>query len=148
MNFERINTLLTLIANAGVVLGLVFLGIEIQLSRSATEAATYHAQATEIQEANQNFALSDYLPEIYDKLENDGLGSLDSVELRRLKAWETARIRRMRSQVQQADLGFLAEGNRSGVVGAAATQYLPLWEALELYIMPEFLEAMNSSLRN
>ena len=56
MNFERINTLLTLIANAGVVLGLVFLGIEIQLSRSATEAAAYHAQATEIQEANQNFS--------------------------------------------------------------------------------------------
>jgi len=148
MNFDRVNTLLTLTANIGVVPGLVFLGIEIQLSRAATEAATSHARATEIQESNQNFALSDYLPEIYVKLAKEGIDSLNPVEIRRVGAWESARMGRMQSQVQQADLGFLAQGTRGGVLTAAATRYLPLWETLDLNINPEFLEAMKNGLQD
>ena len=73
MDVEKINSWLTLTANVGVVIGLIFLGIELQQSRLATEAATIQTRFTEIQESNQNFALSDYLPEIYDKLESNGV---------------------------------------------------------------------------
>ena len=147
MNTEKLNTWLTLVANLGVVLGLVFLGIEIQQSRISTEASNYQARSTEIQEANQNFALSDHLPEIYDKLDREGLESLDSIQIRRIRAWEAAKIGRMASQIQQSNLGFLDEDLRNEILSVAASN-LPLWESLGLNVGTGFREAIDNRVLN
>lgn len=143
MSIDKINSWLTLTANIGVVLGIVFLGIEIQQSRIATEGATYLARSTEIQESNQNFALSEFLPEIYEKLETEGIESLGKVEFRRIRAWEAARNLRMESQIQQSNLGLLDNRTRNDVLRAAAN-LLPLWESLGININTPFLEAITN----
>ena len=64
MSIEKLNSWLSLTANFGVILGLIFLGIEISQSNKATIAATYQARISEIEASYQNAALSDYLPGI------------------------------------------------------------------------------------
>ena len=147
MGMEKINSWLTLTANTGVVLGLVFLGIEIRQSRIATEAATYQARSTEIQEANQNFALSDYMPEIYDRLEAEGIESLDTVQVRRLFAWETARVQRIEAQIQLFNLGLLDEDTVSRTLAVAASSKL-LWDSLGISIRPQLQKALDNRDQN
>ena len=147
MGMEKINSWLTLTANTGVVLGLVFLGIEIRQSRIATEAATYQARSTEIQEANQNFALSDYMPEIYDRLEAEGIESLDTVQVRRLFAWETSRVQRKDAQIQLFNLGLLDEDTVSRTLAVAASSKL-LWDSLGISIRPQLQKALDNRDQN
>jgi hypothetical protein len=139
MNLDNFNKWLTLTANVGVLAGIVFLAVEIQQSRQATVAATYQARQSEIQESDQNFALSDYLPPIYEKLNSEGLDSLSGVELIRLRAWERARAGRMRSQLDQYELGFLDDDIRFAVRNGVL-QFFPLWEQLGISVNSKLIE--------
>ena len=146
MNREEINDWLSLAANLGVILGLIFLGVQINQSNKITAAATYQARITEIETSFQNAALSDYLPIIYDKLEKDGIDSLNSVEIRRIRDWETARIYRMQGQHYQYQQGFLDDSSYTDLVNGARS-LLPLWDSLDVDIEsfdPEFMEALNN----
>jgi len=142
---EQLNGWLTLLANFGVILGLVFLAVEINQSNKATEASTYQARISEIEASYQNAALSDYLPGIYEKFENEGLESISAIELRRLQDWEMARIYRIQGQYYQYQQGYLDERSFQDVIGGGRL-FLPRWDALSLdlgALDPDFLDIIR-----
>ena len=146
MEIEKLNGWLALLANLGVILGLVFLGLEISQSNKATEAATYQARISEIEASYQNSALSDYLPGIYDKLEKEGLDSVSDIELRRLRDWEMARVYRIQGQFHQYQLGYLDEHSFQDVLLGGRT-FFSRWEALDLdlnELHPDFIAMIRN----
>jgi|SaaInlV_100m_DNA_5_1039725.scaffolds.fasta_scaffold65520_2 hypothetical protein len=109
MNFEKLNTWLTFVANVGVVIGLIFLVVELRQSNDQAAAATEQDRANVVDLQFREFASSAYLPEIYAKIAESGVDSLSSVELQRARAWEIARIIRQLGQVRQYQMGYLDE---------------------------------------
>ena len=141
MKKDELNDWLSLAANLGVILGLVFLGIQISQSNRVTIAATYQARISEIETSFQNSALSEYMPIIYDKIDHDGVSSLTSIEFRRIRDWETARIYRMQGQHYQYQQGYLEDNSFTDLITSART-LLPFWTSLGIDVStfdPEFI---------
>jgi phosphopantothenoylcysteine synthetase/decarboxylase len=109
MNFEKLNARLTFVANIGVVIGLIFLVVELRQSNDQAAAATEQDRSNTVDVQFREYATSDYLPEIYAKMAESGVDSLSSVELLRARAWENARVARMTGQVSQYYQGYLDE---------------------------------------
>ena len=61
MNLEKLNDWLTLLANVGVVIGLIALVLELRHSSQLAEVAAYQTRISEIQEINLELALSNDL---------------------------------------------------------------------------------------
>ena len=145
MNLEKLNIWLSLVANFGVLVGIIFLAVEINQSNKATIAATYQSRISEIETSYQNSALSDYLPNIYEKIDNEGIGSITGLERRRARNWESARIYRMQGQYYQYQQGFLDERSYRDLL-RGGRDFLPVWEALGADIDaldPDFLEIIR-----
>ena len=120
---------LGILANLGVVLGLILVVVEIEQSNEHAEASAYQARIDQIDVANQQFALSDDLPAIYVKLEQTGLKSLDAEELLRVRSWELARYQRMAGQHYQYQQGYLDEAAYRAMMRTAQT-WMDIWETL------------------
>ena len=120
---------IAILANLGVVLGLILLVIEIEQSNDQAAASAYQARIDQIDLAQQQFALSPILPPIYVKLEQMGLNSLDADELLRVNAWELARSQRMAGQHYQYQRGYLDETAYLAMM-RAAQDWMDIWDEL------------------
>lgn len=109
MNTDRINNWLILLANIGVVVGLGVVVFEVRESNLQATSAANQARYTEIETSMRDFALSDYLPDIYVLIDNAGVESLNEAQLARIRSWEMARIVRMEGQFVQYRDGYLPE---------------------------------------
>jgi len=118
-----------ILANLGVVLGLILLVIEIEQSNDQAAASAYQARINEIDSANQEFALSSDLHPIYVKLEQTGLSSLSAEELLRVRAWELARLQRMAGQHYQYHQGYLDQSAYQAMM-SNAQGWIGLWDDL------------------
>ena len=98
---------ISILANVGVVAGLILLALQLSQANRRAEADTYQTRISEIEQARREFAGSEHLPGIYVKLNDGGLESLTSEELSRLRSWEVARMLRMQGQNNQYEEGFL-----------------------------------------
>ena len=129
MNLEKLNTWLSLLANIGVLAGIVFLAIEISQSNRQAQSETFQARINEIDQSQREYALSDVLPELYVKISQSGVESLSPVELERVSNWELATITRLNGQFIQYQQGFLNIGsyNEMLIVGSGR---LSLWKEL------------------
>jgi hypothetical protein len=142
MTTERLNDWLTLLANVGVVIGLVVIIFEVRESNLQTTSATTMARYTEIETSNRDFALSDFLPAIYAQIEATGVESLDTEQLLRVRSWEMARILRMESQYVQYEAGYLPESSYQTMLDAAR-ELEPFWKELGVQSRsPVFLKAL------
>jgi hypothetical protein len=136
-----------ILANVGVILGLVLVVVEIRQSNEQAAAAAYQSRIGDIEVAFQQFALSAQLPAIYVKLQESGLKSLSTEERDRVRSWESARRTRMQGQYYQHEQGFLDESAYRVMLRAARVQS-SLWQALEVgKILPdeEFDRAVRES---
>lgn len=131
MNFEKLNTRLTFVANIGVVIGLIFLVAELRQSNQQAAAATEQDRSNTVDQQFREYASSDYLPDIFAKMAESGVDSLSNVELLRARAWETARIVRMTGQLSQYQEGYLDEEIYQTFLEISRNN-LPLWKALGL----------------
>ena len=111
---ERLNQWLTLIANLGILVGIVFLAIEIQqntnsleLNRQIALAEAYATRNNTVQDSQVEAALSPDFGEIFVKWEKGGNKALTEVELFRITSWETARLFRIESQYIMWEQGLL-----------------------------------------
>ncbi|MCH7853704.1 MAG: hypothetical protein IID46_12255 [Planctomycetes bacterium] len=95
MNSKEANDWLTLLANLGVVAGLVLLAYELNQANLQAKAAAAHARRTEIQVAGTEMALSPDLAEIYVRATNNGVETLTATEKFRLTEWEFGRLSRV-----------------------------------------------------
>jgi hypothetical protein len=120
-----------ILANVGVILGLVLVVVEIRQSNEQAAAAAYQSRIGDIEVAFQQYALSAQLPAIYVKLQESGLKSLSTEERDRVRSWESARRTRMQGQYYQYEQGFLDESAYRAMLRAARVQS-SLWQALEV----------------
>jgi hypothetical protein len=144
MNFDRTNNWLSLLANVGVVIGLGMLIFELKHASDLSEVDAYQTRVNEISETSKEFALSEDLAEIYERLRTEGVGTLTPVELRRVRAWETGKIIRMQAQFYQYQRGFLEEIAVQAMLLAAVAN-VDLWDELGVVADdPEFRRAVDA----
>jgi hypothetical protein len=72
VNSEKINNWLTTVANVGVVIGLIFLVVELRQANHQADAATSLQRASDIEIQFKEFALSNELATIYVKFGEEG----------------------------------------------------------------------------
>jgi len=116
VEMDRLNQWLTLLANIGVLVGIVFLAVEIQqntnnleMNRQIALTEAYANRSSTVQEAQVAAAVSPDFGEIYVKWQRDGSEALTDVERFRVLSWETARIFRLESQYIMWEQGLLEE---------------------------------------
>jgi len=134
--------IIEVIGLVAIVMSLLLVWQELKLSKLVTQNETFRARAAEMSEANQVFATSEYLPGIYDQIEKEGVESLDSIQLRRVVAWETNLMTRVNSIIRQYEMGFSDEATLHSVLNRAAAA-MPLWEALDMNVFSNILEALD-----
>ena len=129
MNSEKLNRWLTLLANIGVVIGLALLIYEFRQSQNLAETEAAVRRLDQMQLAQVEIATSELLAAIRVKALSEGVESLTSVELYKLRRWENSVRLRMRSQYIEYVRGYLDQDTANGVV-VAAVNWLPYWEEL------------------
>lgn len=147
MVIEKLNSWLTLVANLGVLVGIVFLAVEINQSNRQAQSATNQARGNEIDQSFRELALSDSMSNIYLKISESGIDSLSPLETLRAQNWERAKQIRMSLQLDQYDYGFLDEQAFRGLMEAGVRSY-PIWLELGLpedLTLRRFAEAYNSN---
>jgi hypothetical protein len=146
MNWDRLNGWLNLLANMGVLVGLILLVVEVRHAISLSELEVYRDRGTEIQEAMQELALSTDLAEIIVKATDGGVIALSPKERVRLSAWYMAMLYRMQNQFNDYQLGYLDDVSYQAMLRAAA-RILPLSRQLGVEIArdfdPEFIASVE-----
>ena len=130
MNFDRVSSTLTLVANIGVVVGLFALIAELDHSSRLSEASAYQSRMTERQTVAVEVALSEELAALLEKHESEGIVSLDPVELRRVRAWRRGVILRMQGQYYQYQMGFLDRLSIDETLTAIVDENYQQWQEL------------------
>jgi len=137
MNLEKVNSWLALIANVGVIVGIVFLALEINQSNRQAQSATYQSRINEIDQSLREFALSEDMINIYLKIDEMGIEYLNPTEFLRAQTWEIARMNRMQGQFYQYRQGFLDRQSYDALLVAGSSS-LPLWKEFGIATRPIF----------
>jgi len=146
MDSDRIKGWASLSANIGVLIGLVFLIVELKQANDLALASAYRSRGDEIQAAMQEIALSSELAEIQVKANTQSLDTLTPVELERYRAWIHAGLFRMQNQFNDYELGFLDDESYQAMLDEAVRRY-PIWKELNLPLTSRgLIQAVESSL--
>ncbi len=146
MTSDSINRWASLSANIGVLIGLVFLIVELKQANDLALASAYRSRGEEIQAAMQEIALSADLAEIQVKVTTQGLDALDDVETVRYRAWLNAGVFRMQNQFNDYQLGFLDDESYQAMLDRAVRVY-PTWKKLNILVTNEgFIQTVEASL--
>ena len=132
MNTNGLNDWLTLLANIGVVIGLGVVVFEVRESNLQATSAANMARYTEIETSMRDYALSDYLPDIYVLIKASGVDSLSDAQLSRVQSWEMARIVRMEGQFVQYQDGYLPETGYQIMLNTARKNE-QLWKEIKVH---------------
>ena len=107
MDSAKLSDWLTVLANLGIVAGLVIVYLELDHANRLAEANAHQFREAEITKAQIDYALSDYMPEIVIKARESGFDSLTAVESSRYLMWESARRQRLVGAYRQYQMGFI-----------------------------------------
>jgi hypothetical protein len=148
MDSDKLNQWVSLAANIGVFIGLIFLVVELKQTNDLAEANAYRARGDEIQTALQSVALSSELAEILVKVEGEGFDALSTIEAMQYRQYLWAGVFRMQNQYNDYRLGYLDEYSYQGMLGEATRRY-PLWIKLDIPLNdPEFKQAVERALHD
>jgi hypothetical protein len=111
------------------VIGLALLIYEVRQSQNLAETESAVRRLDQMQVAQVEIATSELLAAIRVKALSEGVESLTSVELYKLRQWESSVRLRMRSQYIEYVRGYLDQDTANGIV-VAAVNWLPYWEEL------------------
>lgn len=146
LDSDRVNRWLTLGANFGVLIGLLFLVFELKQANDLAEASAYRARGEEIQSALQAIALSPDLAAIEIKAQNQGVAELSDIEVRRYQRWVEAALFRMQNQFNDYRHGYLDDDSYNAMLRTATSQY-PRWIELGIPIDDhEFRQAVEAEM--
>ncbi|MDA0679823.1 MAG: hypothetical protein O3A13_07720 [Proteobacteria bacterium] len=133
MNSAKLNDWLGVVANLGIVVGLVIVYLELDHANRLAEANAVQFRDSEISNARKEYADSELLPGIVVKARNGGFDSLTEVEFERYRSWELGRLRRLMSQYRQYERGFLGQEIIDGNINAAIEGgWLEVWDELDI----------------
>ena len=111
------------------MIGLALLIYELKQSQNLAETEASVRRLDQMQVAQVEMATSELLAAIRVKALSEGVESLTSVELYKLRLWESSVRLRMRSQYIEHARGYLDLETANSILEAAANS-LPYWEAL------------------
>jgi hypothetical protein len=106
MNTERLNTWLSFTANVGVILGLIFLAVELRQNSGLMRVQISQSRADAAMASNESSFNSDYLPQIIVKT-NAG-EELSAEETIRYRDWFRASNRNQDNVLNQYSAGMLS----------------------------------------
>ena len=142
---------LTLIANLGVIAGLMILTYELHQANKLSETQAYLERLDQMQQVAADFSQSDYLPGVYtkiggDQFTSDAIGSIESltdIERSRVFSWERGIMLRMSAHYYQYLQGYLDQQTGDKIL-TDARENLPRWNALGIEIEgQEFRKAVE-----
>ena len=146
MNSAKLNDWLALLANLGIVAGLVIVYLELDHANRLAEANAMQARDAEIVQAQKDYALSDYMPEIVVKAQENGFDSLTAVEVSRYHQWEMARLQRLYAAYRQYEMGFMSRDTIDSTVRRAIDQgWIDTWINLGITFNRDELMIRNDS---
>jgi len=133
----------TLVANFGVVFGLILLAYEVIQANKLAETEAYVDRLDQMQETAATIAESQYLPKIYEKLSGasgmylddgaDNLDALTDIERSRLHAWERGVMLRMSGHFHQYLQGYIDEQTGQKVIRDARSRH-DRWKTLGIEV--------------
>ena len=133
------------LANLGVLVGIVFLAIEIRQNNESLEESRNLAiaQANQqkfvaLDESYRSLANSAYLPAIFQKYDEQGIEALSPEEFRRLLWQSCSGMYRLASAYSWAELGF---GQLDPNFRQVVINFLPRWEDLGIAPLDESFRA-------
>lgn len=143
-----------MLANFGVVIGLIALVLELRHSSQVAEVAAYQTRIAEIQGINLELSLSSDLASIMGKYQTEGVNSLAADERIRMRAWYQVILRQMQGQYYQYQTGFLERAVIDRTLLDISTGIYQSWDELnllgeiEIDQWREEIELMMSQKRN
>ena len=145
---NRLFTSLTLsnLSSVALIFSMIFLGLEVRMTRKAAEIDAVSARAGVIDQSTRQLALSTELLEAYIKYEDQGLEKLSPIEFRRISNWERARMERMQSQFFQWSQNMYPQEYIQEMISAVNTSHMKTWEdfgIMEFIANEDFLRAID-----
>ncbi len=145
-NAGTVNRWLTLVANVGVMIGLILLVVELRQNSELVRAQIHQARSDNWVSGAMALADSEFLLPAYKKLNAAGgsqdpssLAALDSTEKERVRRYVQARMGDYDNLFYQYRLGYLDEEFYQTRVVSSIKRLSPIWEEFGL------LDAMTPS---
>ncbi len=143
MKAEKLNTWLSFTAHVGVILGLIFLAVELNQNSGLMRIQISQSRADGAIAANEAFFNSDYLPQIIVKVSAGE--ELSAEEGLRFQHWFRASNRNQDNVIQQYHAGMLSNNSPrsvrdfvTGVVGSSKYAR-EIWEIQKISYSDEYV---------
>ncbi len=128
MNAERLISWLGVTANVGVVVGIIFLALEVRQTRDAVLGATYLARASAQEEWGKYIAESDHAVEVIVRYGESDISELSAVDQARLYSLVEAAFHRMDGIYYQYELGLLTDEYYESTFNNLMSVWVPRWK--------------------
>lgn len=103
---DRVNKWLTLLANLGVVAGLVFVALEVRTNTATNKIAIYQSSSQNWMRINSQLARDREFVELLEKAESSE-ATLNAVETRRIEGWVRQHLTHAAQMLRLHDAGLL-----------------------------------------
>jgi hypothetical protein len=152
MTLDKINQWLSLIANFGVIAGIVFLGLEVQQNSNAIQAQTYQSRTEATQEMMIAIMDSERVAPLFAEIDTDlfpsdlqKIENLDPESRLRVMAFYYWTRLQIDNLLYQHERGFLDDEYRDEVIARAISGFAPIWKELDVLATarPEFRAAIE-----
>jgi hypothetical protein len=152
LNSDKVNKWLTILANTGVVVGLVLLIIEIRQNTEMMRAQINQSRTEAAQSEQQAMFNSDYMPAILAKHRKGE--KLSDEEILRVRAYMRGFNRNMNNQLWQYNQGLPGENIPRSVRGAARSVIggskltIEIWEEQKYGFTDEYVEFVEGAIED
>lgn len=161
MRFDTANRWLMLLANLGVLVGIIVLAIEIRQNTVALRAGAYQLRSDALHDLSMRVAESEVLATIEanllvrrancgefegdcDVIDDTYFESLSATERQQYKRYITAHFFRLENLVFQYRQGALTEDYHDEAVIPTIRYYIPLWEKFGVWQRGRLIEYLDS----
>ena len=128
MNAEKLNSWLGVLANFGVLVGIVFLALEVRQTRDAVMGATYLARASAQEEWGKWIADSDHIVQATLRYAEGEFSALSAEDQARLRSAVEAAFHRMDGIFYQYELGLLTDEYYETTFSRLMSVWVPRWK--------------------
>jgi hypothetical protein len=118
---------LTILANIGVIVGIVLLFIELRQTNNAIRGATYQAHSESVEEWDKFIAQSEILVETIARYREASYSELSASDQIRLYSLSLASFNRLQNLFRQYELGLLDDTYYDNIYRAEMEINVPRW---------------------
>jgi len=115
------------LANIGVIAGIVFLALELRQTSNALLGATYQARALSMQDRQEQLANSEYILPAILRLEEGSWDTISAEDRRRIGAYNDGAFYRIDGMFYQYELGLLGNEYYESVFDGEMRLWVPRW---------------------